>query len=251
LPDVTTYQEDDVFMVTKHFKRIFQRWPHLQKNVLEVRDLECLMLALGVTNKPVLSGEYLNAFEGFADLNERRVRDAEVVGAACGTKNVNIALEIGTSLGHMTALMSKNAQNAALYTVNIPPEEVQRGGKRITWAPTREQIGQYYREQGCNNVKQIFANTANWKPDFGPIDVAFIDGCHDADFVFNDTKKVLERSRPGTIVMWHDFSLDHARSFGWIGQVLDGVEKLYRKRLIKGRILHMRDSWVGLYRVPT
>lgn len=237
-------------MVKKYVKRIFKRWPYLEKNALEVRNLECLKLALGSQDDPVLDDGFLNEYKGYADLNQRPRRDAEVVCTACRMEDVRIALEIGTSLGHMTALMSKNAPDATLYTVNIPPEEIREGGKRVTWAPTREQIGQYYRDQGCDNVRQIFANTANWKPDFGPIDVAFIDGCHDAEFVYNDTRKVLEKSRPGTIIMWHDFSLEHARSFGWIGQVLDGVEKLYRKRLIKGRILHLKDSWVGLYRVP-
>jgi hypothetical protein len=29
-----------------------------------------------------------------------------------------------------------------------------------------------------------------------------------------------------------------------------GVEKLYERNLINGRILHLRDSWVGIYQIP-
>ena len=28
------------------------------------------------------------------------------------------------------------------------------------------------------------------------------------------------------------------------------LQELYRTRLLRGRIYHLRDSWVGLYRVP-
>jgi hypothetical protein len=39
--------------------------------------------------------------------------------------------------------------------------------------------------------------------------------------------------------------------YHWIAAVCDGVERLYRKRRLRGPILHLADSWVGLYRVPT
>ena len=102
----------------------------------------------------------------------------------------------------------------------------------------------------CANVRQIYANTATWEPDIGPIDVAFIDGCHDADFVFNDSRKVLKHCRPGSAMLWHDFAPELTPVYPWIAEVCSGVERLYRERLISGRILHLRESWVGLYRVP-
>ncbi len=237
-------------MLRKIRRRLLQEWPSLYKNVLEVNDIGCLKTALGCEGDPVLEGEYLHDYEDYVDLNNRRLRDAEVVGVACHANRPGIILEIGTAYGHMTYILARNAPDSAIYTVNIPPEEIDKGGKRTTIALNRDAIGRYYREQGCSNIKQIFANTASWEPDFGPIDIAFIDGCHDADFVFNDTRKVLAKSRPGTIIMWHDFSLRHARSFGWISEVCTGVERLFRKRLIRGKILHVKDSWVGLYRVP-
>src|SRR5262245_51038188 len=108
------------------------RWTRrhrLRHNVLEVRDLVCLRKALGWGSAPLLMGDQLAQFDYLPDLNERRLRDAEVIGAACCNGNPRILLEIGTATGHTTALMAQNAPSATVYTVNIPPEEISRGGK--------------------------------------------------------------------------------------------------------------------------
>jgi hypothetical protein len=148
--------------------------------------------------------------------------------------------------------MAKNSPQTEIHTINIPAEEIARGegGKLTTGALEVDQIGACYREHGCQNVKQILANTANWVPDVGPIGVAFIDGCHDAEFVYGDTVKALSIAEPGAFILWHDFNLHLAKTYHWIYDVCIGVEELYRRRLLSGRIYHLRDSWVGLYRVP-
>lgn len=226
------------------------RFPLIAANLLEVRDLEQLKKAMGWLNNPLLEGEHIHAFQYLEDLNDRRLRDAEVIGATCCNGDPKLLLEIGTANGRTTTLMAQNAPSGKVWTVNIPPEEIAEGGKNVTFAPSREEVGSYYREKGLTNIHQIFANTARWEPDFGPIDVAFVDGCHDAEFVYNDTRKILKHCRPGSIIMWHDFNPELARVYHWIGEVCEGVERLYADRLIKGRILHLQDSWVGLYRVP-
>ncbi len=225
-------------------------FPRLAANVLTVRTLGHLGKAMGWNASPVLEGEHLRAFEYLEDLNDRRIRDAEVVGAACCNGDPKILLEIGTAHGRTTTLMARNAPRGTVYTVNIPPAEIAEGGRNVTFAPSKEEIGRHYREHGCDNVRQIFANTRDWEPDFGPIDVAFIDGCHDAEFVFNDTRKVLAASKPGSLVLWHDFNPELAPVYPWIREVCLGLERLHAAGLLRGRILHLQDSWVGLYRVP-
>lgn len=227
-----------------------RRWSFLEANVLEVRSLAMLKKAMGWAHDPNLDFDHLRRFEFLEDLNDRRLRDAEVIGAGCANGEPKIIVEIGTGRGHATALMACNAPQAVVHTVNIPPEEIGSGGKFVTTGLGREEIGSFYRELGLGNVRQILANTARWSPDVGPIDVALIDGCHDADFVFHDTCKILDRCRPGSLVLWHDFSLRHAVVYHWIAAVCDGVERLYRKRRLRGPVLHLQDSWVGLYRVP-
>jgi predicted O-methyltransferase YrrM len=151
-----------------------------------------------------------------------------------------------------TVLMAANAPESKIYTVNIPPEEILagKGGELTTVALEREKIGIAFRERSLSNITQIYANTATWKPDIGTIDVAFIDGCHDTEFVYNDTRKVLRQMKPGGFILWHDFNPDLVKKYDWINSVCLGVEKLSREGLIRGRIFHIRDSWVGIYRIP-
>lgn len=219
-------------------------------NTLEVRDYASLKKAFGWTVDPTLDAPHLREFDYLPDLNDRRIHDMEVLLGVCANANANTIVEIGTASGETTALIAKHAPAATVYTVNIPPEEISEGGKFVTSGFSREIIGRVYREQGCRNVRQIFANTATWEPDLGPIDIAFIDGCHDSDFVFNDTRKVLAHMRSGSFVLWHDFNPELVEQYDWIRAVCLGVQRLYDAGLIDGRILHLRDSWVGLYRVP-
>jgi predicted O-methyltransferase YrrM len=222
----------------------------LEANVLEVRDAGCLARALSWTREPLLDDPSLHAFEHLGDLNERRLRDAEVLAGACANGDPKVLLEIGTAHGRTTALMARNAPAGVVHTVNIPPGEIAAGGQMTTFAPSVSEIGRVWREAGLTNVRQILANTARWEPDFGPIDVAFVDGCHDADFVYRDTRKVLARCRPGSLVLWHDFAPALAPVYPWIAEVCRGVGMLLLDGLVRDKILHLRDSWVGLYRVP-
>ena len=222
----------------------------VKRYTLEVSDLANLKRAMGWAHDPLLDAADIDQYEYLADLNQRRLRDAEVILTACRNHDGASLLEIGTAHGHTTANMSRNAPSATIHTVNIPPEEITAGGTNVTFAPSRDDIGRAYRQAGCNNVQQIFANTATWEPNFGPIDVAFIDGCHDSDFVYNDTRKILKQCRPGSIILWHDFAPNLAHNYDWIHDVCVGIERLYQDRILTNRILHLRDSWVGLYQVP-
>lgn len=223
---------------------------YLEANVLEVRDLEMLSKAMGWKKEPILNDDSLYKFNYLEDLNNRRLRDAEVIHSACANAEAKVILEIGTATGRTTALMATNAPDATIYTVNIPPEEIKEGGVYVTYAPEKEEIGHVYREKGLPNIKQIYANTATWEPNIGIIDVAFIDGSHDANFIYNDTKKILKNCKSGSLILWHDFNPSLMKVYPWISDVCKGIEMLYRDKIIKGRILHLQDSWVGLYKVP-
>ncbi len=224
----------------------------LEKQVIELNSFEELKKVFGWLHDPILDRPDIHDFDYVEDVNERRLRDAESLATVIRNVQPEVALEIGTADGMGTVLMSANAPSSSIYTVNISPDEILagKGGRLTTVALEREKIGSAYRARELSNITQVYANTATWSPDIGTIDVAFIDGCHDTKFVYNDTRKVLRHMRPGGFVLWHDFNPLLSEKFPWIGSVCRGVDKLCRDGSICGRIFLIRDSWVGIYRVP-
>ena len=230
--------------------RTGRRWPSLERQLITVRDLPALQQALGWELAPLLGEAYLHEYHYPEDANHRRLRDGEAIATACRNAGKAHLVEIGTSTGQTTALMARNAPTATVHTVNIPPEEIQAGGRLTTFAPSRDEIGSFYRAAGLTNIRQIFANTATWQPDIPRIDVAFIDGCHDFEFVVNDTLKLLTRCTPGSVLLWHDFNPQLAYRFPWIAEVVDALDWLYHRNHLRGPLFQLQDSWIAVYRVP-
>lgn len=121
--------------------------PNLQKATIELNNVQELKKLFAWDDDALLDDQTIYDFGAIENLNERRIRDAESVGTVCKNVGKGTFLEIGTSTGHGTALMAKNAPDAQVHTINIPPEEANKGegGKYITHALQNEEIGRYYR----------------------------------------------------------------------------------------------------------
>jgi len=237
--------------IEKVFQRLTKKFYYLEKIVIELNSVDELKKVFGWKDLPILDRPDIYDFDYPEDVNERRIRDAESLAVVMRNTNPKNALEIGTAGGQGTALMAINAPECTVHTLNIQPEEIiaGKGGTHTTIALEIEKIGADYKIRKLSNIKQIYANTATWEPNIGAIDVAFIDGCHDTKFVFNDTKKILKYCKKGAFILWHDFNLELTNKHEWIGDVCLGVEKLYRARLMQGRIYHIKDSWIGIHRI--
>jgi predicted O-methyltransferase YrrM len=224
---------------------------HLRSALIELNDVKELLKVFGWKIEPVLDNPVIYKFDYVEDVNQRRIRDAECLGTVVCNVNPSVCLDIGTSTGHSAALMAVNAPKANVFTINIPPEQIRsgEGGVLTTVALEREQIGSYYRERKLGNIVQILENTARWEPNIGPIDVAWVDGCHDSEFVYQDTRKVLRQMKAGSFILWHDFNLELVDKYHWIHSVCRGVERLFADGVLNGRMFHVRDSWVGIFRV--
>lgn len=232
-------------------KSVVSDFSHLEKLVIELNDYKELMKVFAWDKEPFLDMDEIYEYQSDVDLNQRRIRDAESIGLVMKNQTPAVALEIGTAKGLTTSLMSLNSTDSKIYTVNIPADEIKsgEGGKYTTESFSSDEIGIEYKKRKLKNVNQIYANTATWKPDIGEIDFLFVDGCHDTDFVYNDTKKCLEFMKEGSFILWHDFNLNLVNKYNWIDSVCKGVEKLCAENLINKRIYTIKDSWIGIYRI--
>jgi len=125
------------------------RLHYLKMNIIELDNISELQKIFSWKNSPILNDPNIYECDSIVDINERRIRDAECIGVIMHNSSPKIAVEIGTSTGHTTALMAENAPDSQIYTVNIPPEEIYsgEGGIMTTVALEKEKIGSYYREK--------------------------------------------------------------------------------------------------------
>jgi predicted O-methyltransferase YrrM len=224
---------------------------HLEQAVIELNNIAELKKVFQWSLDPILYDPVIYEFGHVEDVNERRIRDAESLGTAVRNLQPRVCIDVGTAAGHSAALIAVNAPQARVITINAPPEEIRAGnaGELTTLALEREQIGAYYRERGLTNIEQLFVNTAEWQPGVASIDFAFVDGCHDTDFVLNDTRKILSRMKSGAVIAWHDFNPQLVRRHNWIRSVCLAIDQLLEAGDLRGYVFHVRDSWTGIYRV--
>jgi glycosyltransferase involved in cell wall biosynthesis/SAM-dependent methyltransferase/predicted O-methyltransferase YrrM len=195
----------------------------------------------------------LDVVETECDLNGRKRCDAEVLCTLAANANSN-CLDLGTSYGRSAFRLATNlGERGAVFTVNLlPGQHDPSSGHFITHLLSKDEIGSFYRAHGLTNIIQIYANTAAWSvpPEISELAVVYIDAAHDTDRVYEDTKNIYERVRPGGFICWHDFSPEKRTEYDWIDCVMRGVERFVAKTDPGVEIIHLRHSWIGIMRKP-
>ena len=140
--------------------------------------------------------------------------DAQLLAAIYRAAQPNRHLEIGTWEGFGVVLCAQNAPGVEITTINLPDGEISAEG---TFAypggngqpsGAGERIGRLYREAGLGvRVRQVYADSTTWEPDVpdGSFDSVLIDGGHSSEVVVADTALALRLTRPGGLILWHDF----------------------------------------------
>ena len=221
----------------------------LSQTVITLNDYSELKKIFDWDNDPVISDTAYLEYCYPEDVNNRRLHDAQSLATVARNAKPSICLDVGTSLGYSAALIAENAKNAKVYTVNIPPENFTEGGEFTTHVLETNQIGSYYRKKNLSNIEQILTNTKGWIPPFGPIDLTYIDGCHDTDFVYSDSRNAISKMEKGSFILWHDFNPSLVHAYKWIYSVCRAVDMLIADGIINGRIYHIQNSWTGIYRL--
>lgn len=144
-------------------------------------------------------------------------------------------LEFGTWAGTGACYCLEEC-DATVWTINLPEGELIEGkpayssaiddapedampvqhvdGRPVYQTDAGLLIGRRYREAGFGHrVCQIYCDSRTWDTSAYPrdfFDSVLIDGGHSADVVLSDTRKAFEVTRPGALIMWHDFCPDPA-----------------------------------------
>lgn len=217
-------------------------------NIKIFASIEEIKKYFSFVKKGLILGEDVYEHLNYTDDNERRIRDAEVLTTIMHNLQGD-ALEIGTSVGYGTYKLATNT-NGTVYTLNAIEEETT--GKFITIKYQKEAIGSFLREKKTTNYKQFYADSMKWEmPEcIKDLSVVFVDGCHDTEYVYNDSKKTFPLIKRGGFILWHDFSpkfRNEKKKFYWLKYSMLGVEKFCKEQKIK-EIFHLKDSLIGFYR---
>jgi len=134
--------------------------------------------------------------------------------------------EIGTYDGFSTYhLMMNSADNAKIYTLNLPVDTKQPN-QNITRRSTTEYYGDnlthlelfkrgigviYKNCPQSNKVTQLFGDslTYDFSSHKGSIDLFFIDGGHSLECIAKDTENAMSCLSENGIIIWHDFNIQH------------------------------------------
>ncbi len=221
--------------------------------ILTAPDLAAFQRHFGLSATGIILEADIDEVTTECDLHSRRRRDAEVLTTLAANLSAP-CLELGTSHGHSAFKLATNlAGRGTVHTVNILPEQHQASsGQLVTHLLTREQIGAFYREQGTPGIHQIYADTTNWQmpAELRDLGLVFVDAAHDTEAVFKDSVLVAPRVRPGGFIVWHDFNPGLRHKFGWIDAVMRGVEEFFRALRFEPEIVHLKDSWMGVWQMP-
>lgn len=114
--------------------------------------------------------------------------------------------EIGTYFGLSLVEFWRMLPGAELHSLNILPEQVE-GQPLQGEILERDRLGWYAREQNVPYTQHLGdSRYFDYAKVPVPVDVVFIDGRHEDEYITNDTNKVLPLIESGGVVAWHDYA---------------------------------------------
>jgi predicted O-methyltransferase YrrM len=184
----------------------------------------------------------LNVFDRVTDLSADPY-ELMLLCALASSHGATRLLEIGTYDGNTTLNLAANTPDNAMVTTMDLPEDWD--GKLQIDVPAmmvnvtdRNTVGrQYLNTPYADKIQQVYGDSArvDWSQLGGPFDFVFIDGCHHYDYVKSDTKNAIKHTRPGGLIVWHDYGMieDVSRVVDEVAESLN-VVALSGTRLVVG-----------------
>lgn len=150
-----------------------------------------------------------------ADGNVNLAELAVLAQAAAAVPAGSSVVEIGTFDGRTTLNLAVNADRAAVFTLDLPPDEraafaLAPGERQYVDKP---QPGERFREcappwrTAAGRITQLIGDSAtfDWTPYAGRAGLVFVDGSHAYEYVAKDSETALQLVAKGGLVLWHDY----------------------------------------------
>ena len=149
------------------------------------------------------------------------VLERVALGALVRRERATRIFEIGTFRGVTALAMALNAPTGSkLVTLDLPPElppekvaesyytkSPSSGFHKMARERVDRRVGVLLEDySGDCRVQQVFGDAATF--DFGsyaPIDLFFVDGCHEYEGALRDTLNAWQCLKPGGLIVWHDY----------------------------------------------
>jgi predicted O-methyltransferase YrrM len=124
-----------------------------------------------------------------------------------------VIFEFGTFRGRTALNFALNSPpDCRVFTLDLPPDDRKEVLARVNPADAgiirASETGKDYRGSDVSHkIEQLFGDSTrfDFKPFYGQVDLAFVDGGHDYEVARSDTRNALAMTRPGGLVVWHDF----------------------------------------------
>lgn len=220
-------------------------------NIKTVNNIEEFKLYYSLSNDGVIYEDDIDNIDSECDYFERKRRDAEVL-TTIAANNDGPFLDIGTSHGRSAYKLATNIRNGLVFTVNALPEQIQQNEVFVTHLLHKDEIGSFYRKFNTRNVVQLYENTMNWElpEELNKISLVFVDGNHDTEAVYSDTKLAYRNLKEGGFILWHDFNPRLRNKYDWIDAAMRGIERFIDEFQIDSEIIHLNNSWIGVLKKP-
>lgn len=131
----------------------------------------------------------------------------------CAALRPKVIFEFGTFRGRTALNFALNSPtDCRVFTLDLPRDERDVVLSRVNPADAaiirasetgRDCLG----SDVAHKIEQLYGDSTrfDFRPFYGQVDLVFVDGGHDFEVASSDTRNALAMTRPGGLVVWHDF----------------------------------------------
>lgn len=168
----------------------------------------------------------------------------------CRLRQPERALDIGTGEGSTAEVFARSG--AEVITIGIARPDIEGLAFGLPenehlYAPTAEMWDFANERLAEMGVEVIRADTGTFPFDtLLEFDLVFVDGCHSAEYVRNDSEKAWTRLRAGGLMMWHDYQPTDWPLWMGVRDYLDGLAERLPLVHLEGTTLVALEKAAGM-----